>query len=129
MNHVEIIGNLARDPEARTTQSGVAVTTFTVAVNRRFVNQQTGQRDADFFNVVTWRKAAEACAKYLAKGRKVAVAGSLQNRTWEDADSNKHYATEIIADEVEFLTSHKADGAQEAAQEAPADVDDELPFE
>lgn len=128
MNHVEIIGNLARDPEARTTQSGVAVTTFTVAVNRRFINQQTGQRDADFFNVVTWRQTAEACAKYLAKGRKVAVVGSLQNRTWEDADGNKHYATEIIAEEVEFLTSHKADGAQEAAQTAPADVDDELPF-
>lgn len=128
MNHVEIIGNLARDPEARTTQSGVAVTTFTVAVNRRFINQQTGQRDADFFNVVTWRKAAEMCAKCLAKGRKVAVVGSLQNRTWEDADGNKHYATEIIADEVEFLTTHKADGAQEAAQKPPADVDDELPF-
>lgn len=127
MNHVEIIGNLTRDPEARTTQSGVAVTTFTVAVNRRFINQQTGQRDADFFNVVTWRKAAEACAKCLAKGRKVAVVGSLQNRTWEDADGNKHYATEIIADEVEFLTSHKADGAPEAASGAPAD-DDDLPF-
>lgn len=127
MNHVEIIGNLTRDPEAHTTQSGVAVTTFTVAVNRRFVNQHTNQRDADFFNVVTWRKAAELCAKYLAKGRKVAVLGSLQNRTWEDADGNKHYATEIIADEVEFLTSHKADGAPEAAPGAPAD-DDDLPF-
>ena len=129
MNHVEIIGNLARDPEARTTQSGVAVTTFTVAVNRRFTNQQTGPRDADFFNIVTWRQLAELCAKYLAKGRKVAVVGSIQNRTWEDADGNKRYATEIIADEVEFLTSHKADGAQEAAQESPVDDDDELPFE
>lgn len=129
MNRVIITGNLTKDPEKRTTQSGVAVTTFTVAVNRRFINQQTGQRDADFFNVVTWRKAAEACAKCLAKGRKVAVVGSLQNRTWEDANGNKHYATEIIADEVEFLTSHKADGAPEAAPGAPADVDDELPFE
>lgn len=129
MNRVIITGNLTKDPEARTTQSGVAVTTFTVAVNRRFINQQTGPRDADFFNIVTWRQLAELCAKYLAKGRKVAVVGSIQNRTWEDADGNKHYATEIIADEVEFLTSHKADGAQEAAQEAPADVDDELPFE
>lgn len=125
MNHVEIIGNLARDPEARTTQSGVAVTTFTVAVNRRYVNQQTGQRDADFFNVVTWRKAAELCAKYLAKGRKVAVVGSLQNRTWEDSDGNKHYATEIIADEVEFLSAKGG-----APAEAPADDDDpdSLPF-
>lgn len=125
MNHVEIIGNLARDPEARTTQSGVAVTTFTVAVNRRFTNQQTGQRDADFFNVVTWRKTAEMCAKYLAKGRKVAVVGSLQNRTWEDTDGNKHYATEIIADEVEFLSAKGG-----APAEAPADDDDpdSLPF-
>ena len=103
-----ITGNLARDPEAHTTQSGVSTSTFTVAVQRRFKNAQ-GQREADFLTVVAWRQTADFCNRYLAKGRKVAVEGSIQTRSYDAQDGSKRYVTEIIADHVEALTSANTD--------------------
>lgn len=116
MNKVFLIGNLTKDPEMRSTQSGVAVCNFTIAVNRRFRNQQTGQQETDFLNVVVWRQLAELCGKYLAKGRKVSVAGSIQTRTYETKDGSKRTALDIVADEVEFLTTQSQ---QSSTQSAP----------
>ena len=103
MNKVFLIGNLTKDPELAETNSGVAYCRFALAVNRPY--QEDGNRVADYFNVVTWRGQAENCGKYLAKGRKVAIVGTLQNRTYEDRDGNKRTVTEVVANEVEFLTA------------------------
>lgn len=111
MNKVFLIGNLTKDPEMRSTQSGVAVCNFSIAVNRRFRNPQTGQQETDFLNVIAWRQLAELCSKYLAKGRKVAVAGSIQTRTYEAKDGSKRTAWDIVADEVEFLSANQSGGA------------------
>jgi single-strand DNA-binding protein len=105
------------DPELRTTGAGVSVCTFNIAVNRRFANQQ-GEREADFIPVVTWRSLAENCARYLAKGRKVAVTGSLQTRRYEDKQGNKRTAFEVVADDVEFL-SPKEGGSSDRAPSVP----------
>lgn len=133
-----MIGNLAADVESRTTQSGIAQASFRLAVQRRFANQQ-GQREADFFQVVCWRGTAEFAARYLAKGRKVAVEGSLQTRSYDAQDGSRKFVTEIIADNVEFCDS-KPEGGQKAAAPAqvpatPADghgfteySEDDLPF-
>ena len=115
MNRVFLIGNLTRDPEMRSTQSGVAVCNFTIAVNRRFRNPQTGQQETDFLNVIAWRQLAELCDKYLAKGRKVAVTGSIQTRTYEAKDGSKRNTFDIVADEVEFLSQNQ----QRSTQSAP----------
>ena len=111
MNKAILIGNLTRDPETRTTQSGVAMTTFTLAVNRRFTNQQ-GVREADFINIITWRQQAELCARYLTKGRKCAVVGQIQTRTYDAQDGTKRYVTEVVADEVEFIGSAGQGGSR-----------------
>lgn len=116
MNKVFLIGNLTRDPEMRSTQSGVAVCNFTIAVNRRFRNQQTGQQETDFLNIIAWRQLAELCSKYLAKGRKVAVTGSIQTRTYEAQGGSKRTVWDIVADEVEFLTPQNQ---QSSTQSAP----------
>ena len=116
MNKVILIGNLAADPESRTTQSGVAQCTLRLAVQRRFANQQ-GVREADFFTIVCWRQTAEFCSRYLSKGRKIAVEGSLQTRSYDAQDGSKRYVTEVIADNVEFCDS-KPNGAQSGAQAA-----------
>lgn len=116
MNKVFLIGNLTKDPEMRSTQSGVAVCNFTIAVNRRFRNQQTGQQETDFLNVIAWRQLAELCNKYLVKGRKVAVTGSIQTRTYEAKDGSKRSTFDIVADEVEFLTPQNQ---QSSTQSAP----------
>jgi len=102
MNKVFLIGNLTRDPEMRATSAGVSVCNFSIAVNRRFRNQN-GQQETDFFNIVAWRQLGELCGKYLSKGRKVAVTGSIQTRTYEAQDGSKRNAFDIVADEVEFL--------------------------
>lgn len=101
MNKVILIGNLAADPEYAQTQSGIARCTLRLAVQRRFADAQ-GNRASDFFNVICWRQTAEFAAKYLEKGRKVAVEGSLQTRTYDAQDGSKRYVTEVIADNVEF---------------------------
>lgn len=108
MNKATIIGNLTKDPEKKVTPNGVSVTSFTVAVSRR------GNKEvADFLPVVTWRALADNCAKYLAKGRKVAVIGEIQTRSYTASDGNKRYVTEINADEVEFLSASKPSEASD----------------
>lgn len=108
MNKAILIGNLTRDPEITTTQNGVSVTKFTLAVQRRFANAD-GEREADFINIVAWRTLAEHCHKYLKKGNKAAVVGYIQTRTYEANDGTKRYATDVVADEVEFLTPRNSD--------------------
>lgn len=115
MNKAILVGNLAADPESRTTQSGVLQCTLRLAVQRRFANAQ-GEREADFFNVICWRQTAEFCAKYLSKGRKIAVEGSLQNRSYEANDGSKRYVTEVIAESVEFCDKKDAGARATAAQ-------------
>jgi single-strand DNA-binding protein len=115
MNKAYLIGRLASDPELRTTQGGVSVCQFRLAVSRRFANQQ-GVREADFFPIVAWRQLGELCARYLSKGRQCAVIGTIQNRSYDAQDGSKRYVTEIIADEVEFLGSN-----QDRATSAPGD--------
>ena len=104
MNKVYLIGNLTRDPELSETSSGVAFCRFSIAVNRTFTNSD-GNREADYFNITVWRGLAENCGRFLHKGSKVAVVGSLQNRTYEDKEGVKRTVTDIVASEVEFLTT------------------------
>ena len=118
MNKVILIGNLANDPESRTTASGIAQCTFRLAVQRRFANAQ-GVREADFLTIVCWRQTAELCSRYLSKGRKVAVEGSIQVRSYDAQDGSKRYVTEIIAENVEFLGSRE-DGARQGGYEPPS---------
>ena len=120
MNKVILIGNLAADPESRTTQSGIAQCTLRLAVQRRFANQQ-GVREADFFNIVCWRQTAEFCSRYLSKGRKIAVEGSLQTRSYDAQDGSKRYVTEVIADNVEFCDS-RPDGAARPRTDNPPPI-------
>ena len=110
MNKIMLVGRLVRDPELRTIASGNATTSFTVAVNRNFTNQN-GEREADFINCVAWRKQAENVAKYCTKGSQVAVEGRIQTRNYDAQDGTKRYVTEVIADNVTFLSS-RAGGSQ-----------------
>ena len=103
MNKLFLIGNLTRDPEMSETATGVAFCRLGIAVNRPYQGSD-GERATDFFNVTVWRNHAENCGRYLKKGSKVAIVGSLQNRQYEDKDGNKRQVTDIIANEVEFLS-------------------------
>ncbi len=130
MNEVILIGNLTGDPELKQTANQIAVATFSIAVDRAFVNQQ-GEREADFIRIVVWRKQAENCAKYLAKGSKVAVTGRLQSRSYETPEGQKRTMTEVVADDVKFLPSkNPADPINPPKKdfEIIEDDDDELPF-
>lgn len=136
MNKVILIGNLTRDPELSETNSGIAVCRFSIAVSRDYANSE-GNRETDFFNITVWRGRAENCGKYLRKGNKVAVVGTLQNRSYEDKDGIKRNVTDIVASEVEFLTpknaqSDFADDGAPAAKREPAKLeeidDNQLPF-
>lgn len=113
MNKAILMGRLVRDPELRTTQSGISVVSFTLAVDRRFKNNQ-GEREADFIPCVAWRTTAEFVAKWFVQGQRMALVGSIQPRSWEDADGNKRYTTEVIADEVYFADSKRGDGSGSA---------------
>ncbi|MNW43554.1 Single-stranded DNA-binding protein ssb [compost metagenome] len=106
LNRVILIGRLTKEPELRYTTSGVAVTQFTIAVDRPFTSQG-GEREADFIPVVTWRQLAETCANYLRKGRLCAVEGRIQVRNYENNEGRKIYITEVIADNVRFLESNR----------------------
>lgn len=106
MNRITIIGNLTRDPELRTTSNGIPVCSMTVAVNRRRRAQEA--QETDYFSVTTWRQMAESCAQYLAKGKRVAVSGTVSMRTYEGRDGRLHASLEIQAEEVEFLTPRTA---------------------
>ncbi len=108
MNKVFLIGRLTRDPELRYTGNNTAVATFSIAVNRPFTSQ-SGEREADFINIVVWRKQAENVKNYLAQGSQVAIDGRIQTRNYDDQNGNKRYVTEVIADNVEFLGSKRAD--------------------
>lgn len=110
LNRVILIGRLTRDPELRYTPAGVAVTQFTLAVDRPFTSQG-GEREADFIPVVTWRQLAETCANYLRKGRLTAVEGRIQVRNYENNEGKRVYVTEVIADNVRFLESNREGGA------------------
>jgi len=139
MNKLTIIGNLTRDPELRTTSTGVNVCTFTVAVNRRR-SANSNQPEADFFRVSAWRQLGENCQRYLAKGRKVAVVGPVSVQSYTGNDGNTRFSLEVQADDVEFLSPRNEDAGYAPAvpsQPAPAapamngfeEVDDEdLPF-
>lgn len=104
MNKVFLIGRLTRDPELRYTGSNIPVATFSLAVNRNFSNQ-AGEREADFINIVVWRKQAENVKNYLAQGSQVAIDGRIQTRSYDGNDGQKRYVTEVVADNVEFLGS------------------------
>lgn len=107
MNKVCLIGRLTKDPEKKYTQTtNTLVVTFTIAVNRRFTKEGE-ERQADFINIIAWSKTAEFCSNYFQKGQQVGVVGRIQTRNWEDDNGNKHYATEIIAEEVYFADSKK----------------------
>ena len=127
MNKVFLIGNLIKDPELRTTNSGKSVCTFSIAVNRR--KDKDGNSTADFFSIVAWRQLAELCGKYLAKGRKVSVVGELQNRSYEANDGTKRHVTEIVANEIEFLTPKGESKEQANFAEGFTEIDgSDLPF-
>ncbi|WP_127582239.1 single-stranded DNA-binding protein [Paenibacillus koleovorans] len=120
LNRVVLIGRLTRDPELRYTPSGVAVTQFTLAVDRPFSsNQQGQQREADFLNIVTWRQLAETCANYLRKGRLTAVEGRIQIRNYDNNEGKRVYVTEIVADNVRFLESGNSAGGGANRDDAP----------
>lgn len=116
MNKTILVGNLVRDPELSQTTSGISCCKFTMAVNRNYANAN-GEREADFINIVAWRGLAENCGKYLSKGKKVAICGQIQTRSWDDRDGNKRFVTEVIADDVEFIGGGKNE-AQEPKQTA-----------
>ena len=101
MNRVFVIGNLTKDPETRTTGSGVSVCNFMIAANRRFKNAN-GETETDYLHIVAWRQLGDLCGRYLAKGRKVAVTGSIQTRQYDAKDGTKRTAWDIVADEVEI---------------------------
>ncbi len=130
MNIAILVGRLTRDPEIRYTPNGVAVATFTLAVDRP-INNDNGEREADFIPIVVWRKLAENCANHLRKGRLVAVEGRLQIRTYEKDGQNRRIA-EVVASEVKFLDYGKK--GEKSADKASDDMDfgeidlDQLPF-
>ena len=121
MNKVFLIGRLTRDPELRYTGSNVAVATFSLAVNRPFTNQ-SGEREADFINIVVWRKQAENVKNYLTQGSQVAIDGRIQTRSYDGEDGKKRYVTEVIADNVQFLDS-KSKSADMSSNSAPTPYD------
>lgn len=127
MNKVSLIGRLTKDVDIRSTKSGKSVATFTIATDRRMKNA-AGEKVADFHNIVVWGNLADLCGKYLAKGDKAAVIGELQNRSYEAKDGSKRTVTEIIADEVEFLSPKGARVKAESTEGFTEIDDEELPF-
>ncbi|NMB02851.1 MAG: single-stranded DNA-binding protein [Firmicutes bacterium] len=127
LNKVILIGRLVADPQLRYTQNGTAVTNFTLAVDRPFVSQ-SGEREADFIDIVTWRKQAEICADHLNKGRLVAVEGRLQIRSYDDQNGIRRKAAEIVADQVRFLDRARDAGSDESADGPPEPEFDDIPF-
>ena len=112
-NKVILGGRLTSDPELKTTSTGVSVTSFTVAVNRRFGNKNGEEQQADFLNVTAWRQQAELVTRYFKKGSSICVVGSIQTRSWTDNNGAKRYATEVVADEVNFVDSKNENPASQ----------------
>lgn len=139
LNRVVLIGRMTADPEIRTTSSGVQVANFSLAVDRRFKNAQ-GERETDFVNIVAWRKTAELVGQYCHKGRRLAVDGSLQVRTYQAQDGSNRRAYEVVADNVQFLDSSSKQGGTGYSEPPPPDTappptpdmdggeNDDLPF-
>jgi single-strand DNA-binding protein len=125
INRVILVGRLTKDPELRYTPSGVAVATFTLAVNRPFTNQQ-GEREADFINCVVWRRQAENVANYLQKGSLAGVDGRLQTRSYEAQDGRRVYVTEVVAESVRFIGSGRSNqsGSHDEPYGEPYPFDD-----
>lgn len=129
LNHIVIMGRLGKDPELRRTQSGVAVATFNVAVDRDFKDKATGQRATDWITCVAWRSTAEFVEKYFAKGSQVLVAGRLQMREWTDKDGNKRISAEVQAENVYFAGAKTEGGQRELPEfEVMDDDDPDMPF-
>ena len=137
LNHITVMGRLTRDPELRRTGSGIAVASFTVAVDRDFTSNESGERETDFIDCVAWKQTGEFVSRYFTKGRMAVVSGRLQIRSWTDKDGNKRRTAEVVADNVYFGDSKRSDDAAEpsTAEPAPAsqfamldDDDAQLPF-
>lgn len=126
MNHVTLIGRLGKDVEFKNTTNGTAVANFPLAVNRRF--KKDNQPSADFLNIIAWGKSAEFAQKHFAKGQQVYVVGRIEVRSWDDKEGKKHYATEIIAEELGFADTKKADKNDNLDVAPSGDSEDELPF-
>lgn len=128
MNKVILLGRLTKDPETRYTQStNTQVTSFTLAVNRRFVKQEE-ERQADFINIVSWNKTAEFVSKYFSKGQQVGVIGRIQTRNYDDEQGVKHYITEVIAEEVYFAGEKKEKAQNDPTDDFETTNSDDLPF-
>nr|WP_278430304.1 single-stranded DNA-binding protein [Brevibacillus laterosporus] len=138
LNRVILIGRLTKDPDMKYTPNGVAVTTFTIAVDRRF-SGQSGEKETDFIGIVAWRQLADLCTNYLRKGKQCAVEGRLQTRSYDNKEGKKVFVTEVIADNVQFLSSQasepsgnkKSDSSNDSFADTgkPINIsDDDLPF-
>lgn len=119
LNHIVLMGRLTRDPELRRTQTGTAVASFSLAVERDFASRDGGERQTDFIDIVAWRQTAEFVSKYFSKGRMAVVSGRLQLRDWTDKDGNKRRSAEVIADNIYFGDS-KRDSASGGDYAPPA---------
>lgn len=115
LNHIVLMGRLTRDPELRRTASGIAVASFSLAVDRDFANRESGEKETDFIDIVAWRNTAEFVSRYFAKGRAAVVSGRLQIRTWTDKEGNKRRNAEVVADNIYF-----ADSKREGGEAVPA---------
>ena len=115
LNHIVVMGRLTRDPELRRTGSGVAIASFTVAVDRDFTSKEGGEKETDFIDCVAWRQTGEFVSKYFAKGSMAVVSGRLQIRSWTDKEGNKRRTAEVVADNVYFGESKKFEGGNTAA--------------
>lgn len=136
LNKVVLAGRIAATPELKQTQSGIAVTTFSIAVDRRVAKDT--EKKTDFINVVAWRQTAEFICGYFQKGSAICIYGNIQTRTWQDQSGNKRYATEVVADEAYFVEGKAANSGAQADQAPaptsqpanlePLNTDDDLPF-
>lgn len=127
MNKVFLIGNLTKDPELSTTTNGIKFCKFTLAVSRSY--SKDGKRETDFLPIIVWRAQADNCARYLKKGSKAAVIGTIQTRNYEGTDGTRRYVTEIAAEEVQFLTTRNDDGKNyEESFDDLKPIDEDLPF-
>ncbi len=119
LNHITLMGRLTRDPELRYTQSGTAVASFTLAVDRDFASKEGGERQTDFIDIVAWRQTGEFVSKYFQKGSMAVVAGRLQIRDWQDKEGNKRRSAEIVAENVYFGDSKRREGGEGSYHDSP----------
>ncbi len=121
LNKVVLAGRLTGDPELKQTTSGVSVTNFSIAINRRFSsrNGENAEQQTDFINVVAWRQTAEFITKFFRKGSAICLTGSIQTRAWQDTQGQKRYATEVVVDEAMFVDSRSESGAQQGGSYVP----------